>query len=714
MTRKRTRTLGRIKRGDKYAPGRYWLAFMICSFVVHAFTLAVMSNAALSFIQTLRRPVPPPETLLYVNLLYPGPAPLPSGEVRLAAAAVAKVSRPQTRGQAVPEWHTSKRPDMHAEEVSVKPPTIPPAQPLDDAPHVKVAGVTARNEKEPRTIREPETRDTVIRETEVLKSVDNETIQLITGTKKTTISLADLHKADAPDVHKTEPPRETLNRYSSVRAASTYQTHPASPADAAVRQGNPVVTPAPAQLEDPAQAMQPSPPHLETEETLPPLAAVPKTPDNPGQAAVPGPDAMRPSDNEPLPSSSTATLKLNTTITPPPGATLKLNTSISPAPAAVTAPLSPGAEKATALSAAVQAPPPAAAPKPSPPKVITVKDVPENAGKPLRIKITAPKGGVTDKSLIDITGMVEGRGVNSVTLSIRGEERELLVRDGAFRASAQLEEGRNEIVAKALDEEGGISKDSVSVTYVPAFTATSISFTSPVNNGTLDAMKQKGLMISGAVKGNNIGTVRAYLNKTVLDIAVKDGRFSRTVPIEAEDNMLYAEATDGRTTYRSEKIQFRVLNLYPKDLAVRVEFPGKGDAPRLRYRWAPHPLSEKTGRIPPAPEFLADVGPEGDVVSVGEAVPGIYTVGLEYEMKPGEVREATFKVTLYGYDPGRKKTRTIGPIKLMGKGYLPAVRVLLPEKVFWEDDGWFSGRVESGQGTMKYKEPEGIEWKEEE
>ena len=99
---------------------------------------------------------------------------------------------------------------------------------------------------------------------------------------------------------------------------------------------------------------------------------------------------------------------------------------------------------------------------------------------------------------------------------------------------------------------------------------------------------------------------------------------------------------------------------------------------------------------------------------MGEAVPGIYTVGVEYETGTGEVQEATFKVTLYGYDPSRKKTRTIGPAKLRGKGFLPAVRVLLPEAVFWEDESWFTGRMESGQGTMKYREPGGIVWTEEE
>jgi hypothetical protein len=74
--------------------------------------------------------------------------------------------------------------------------------------------------------------------------------------------------------------------------------------------------------------------------------------------------------------------------------------------------------------------------------------------------------------------------------------------------------------------------------------------------------------------------------------------------------------------------------------------------------------------------------------------------------------EVTFEATVFGHDPARRKNRKIGPVSLSGKGNLNAVRLLLPEGVFWEDDSWFSGVMESGRTTTKYKMPEGIVWKE--
>ena len=40
------------------------------------------------------------------------------------------------------------------------------------------------------------------------------------------------------------------------------------------------------------------------------------------------------------------------------------------------------------------------------------------------------------------------------------------------------------------------------------------------------------------------------------------------------------------------------------------------------------------------------------------------------------------------------------------------VRILMPDGVFWDDNGWFSGVLESTRDTVKYKQPEGIAWRE--
>jgi hypothetical protein len=694
MTRKSKRKLGRIKRGDNIAPGRYWLNFMVFSLVVHTVTLTLMSDVALSFIQSLRKPEPPAGQPMYVSLLYTAPAPLPQGEAPRSAAPAKAPALPAPVRAAVharpPDEHVKLKADTQTGSPS------PPSHD-EDALRVKISGVTkARNEKEPRTVAEHKPLDTAIRETAVLESVEPGTVELITGTKKTTLELKDIAK------HKPDQagPPVVLNRYSSVRISSAAPA-PSASQPSAVKPDYPAATAmAPKQLDNLAQPVQPATLDRKAGDT-PPVPAFTSPLANVSSAANNIPVVMQPGEKAPL--------------SPSPATGFKLHTSIPPSTVAVPGNPPAGNDQKTNVMLAAQPVKPIAEPAPSHPKVITIEGSAESAGRPPKIKIITPREGIIDKSLVDIAGEVEGDTVKSVSLSIRGEKRELLVRGGVFKTTAQLEEGKNEIKAVASDLEGRAASDSIAVTYVPAITAARISFVSPVKDGVIDATTTNRLAISGVVEGKGIGTVRVYLNKTVMDIEVKDGRFSETAPLEAEQNLLYAEATDkSGKTCRSEKIAFHVLNLYPKDLTVRMEFSGSGSDPGLKYRFKPHPLSEKTGQPRSAPEFFVDAVKAGGAVTVGEAAPGIYTVGVEYDNGPGEVQEATFKVTLYGYDPSRKKTRTIGPVKLRGKGYLPAVRVLLPEGVFWEDDSWFTGRMESGQGTMKYREPGGIVWTEEE
>jgi hypothetical protein len=144
---------------------------------------------------------------------------------------------------------------------------------------------------------------------------------------------------------------------------------------------------------------------------------------------------------------------------------------------------------------------------------------------------------------------------------------------------------------------------------------------------------------------------------------------------------------------------------------VKIEYSGAGGSLYTSHKWSPHPLHRDSGQST-APEFKEDGGARGGSVSVSRALPGIYTIGVRYDTIHSGPVDATFEATVFGHDPARRKNRKIGPVSLEGKGFIPAVRLLMPEGVFWEDDGWFSGVMESGRTTTKYKMPEGIVWKE--
>jgi len=328
------------------------------------------------------------------------------------------------------------------------------------------------------------------------------------------------------------------------------------------------------------------------------------------------------------------------------------------------------------------------------------------------LRISEPVPGDTDKGLVDVKGIVGGLGIRSVYLVVGKKETEILVKDGTFKAAAALDVGTNIIEASAVDSSGRVARDRVVVNYTPE-KAGRITLTSPKDKAVIDAFRQKEVTIQGSVEAKGAVKVRIYLNNAITDISAPGGLFSVTTPVKAEDNVLYAEATDasGRT-YRSEDVHFTAVNLFPKDLAVRANYPSDAGV-RLTWKWRPHPLLDKHAPKPDAPEWRAAEDGKGGSASVGEAVAGIYTIGVEYDIPEGRSAEASFDASVYGYDQTRKKARKAGPITLKGKGYLPAVRVLMPEAVFWEDETWFSGMIEASGSYTKFKSPEGIVWTEE-
>ena len=246
-----------------------------------------------------------------------------------------------------------------------------------------------------------------------------------------------------------------------------------------------------------------------------------------------------------------------------------------------------------------------------------------------------------------------------------------------------------------------------------AYKAPLIEITSPRDGDVIDCIKDRSVMVEGKVEGAGVNMVRLHFNKATTDLPVEHGTFKVKQYIEEEYNLLFAECVGKQGGgVKSDEVRFKAINHFPKDLVVRVGYNIKDTHPRLRCRWSAHPLAKKDGSPPAPPEFKIVELSDSILAYVRNAVPGIYTVGFEYSLVGPS--EATFEVEMFGSESARKKTRTVGPVKLEGIGYLPAVRVLLPECVFWEDNSWFSGIIEDGRSTTKYKQPEGIIWKEDE
>ena len=227
---------------------------------------------------------------------------------------------------------------------------------------------------------------------------------------------------------------------------------------------------------------------------------------------------------------------------------------------------------------------------------------------------------------------------------------------------------------------------------------------------------KKVVLVKGMVSGYGIVSVVLTLGGRQRELLVRGGEFESEVALDEGRNLIRVNTADasGVTAADMVEVVYNAPVDQPKtrmDLIVRIEYNAAGATLSTTHKWAPHPLSKGSGQAA-SPEFKVDGGSKGGTVSVSRALPGIYTVGVGYDTTVSGPVEATFDVTVFGHDSARRKNRKIGPVRLEGKGSISAVRLLLPEGVFWEDDGWFSGVMESGRITTKYKMPEGIVWKE--
>ncbi|MHB8174084.1 MAG: hypothetical protein ACYDFU_06450 [Nitrospirota bacterium] len=140
-----------------------------------------------------------------------------------------------------------------------------------------------------------------------------------------------------------------------------------------------------------------------------------------------------------------------------------------------------------------------------------------------------------------------------------------------------------------------------------------------------------------------------------------------------------------------------------------AEATGAGEV-KFSYSWRPYPVKGDAGKKRDKEFERTGFGGE-KILTVPAGARGIYTVGIENTS--GDQGEAEVRVCLFPRDPARKRVKSFGTGKLAeGAKSDRLIRVLLSEGVFWDDDGWFSGVIESMRETIKYKQPGGIEWSE--
>jgi hypothetical protein len=237
---------------------------------------------------------------------------------------------------------------------------------------------------------------------------------------------------------------------------------------------------------------------------------------------------------------------------------------------------------------------------------------------------------------------------------------------------------------------------------------TGIAINSPSDGSVIDCMESADITVAGEVRGN-VDKVKVYINGVYYETRPANGYFKIKIPARAQKNFIYAEGYDiyGDRSV-SEHVTCMVKNLNPVDMAVYLD-SGDGHKLRLKYVWRPYPLKGKGGEERDD-EFHVSGDDNQEVLTVAHGARGIYIIGIENPTK--ELLQANLRICVFPRDPHKKRERKMAMTVVGGAEAGKLVRILLPEGVFWDDDKWFSGELESTRDSVKFKQPEGIAWKE--
>lgn len=90
---------------------------------------------------------------------------------------------------------------------------------------------------------------------------------------------------------------------------------------------------------------------------------------------------------------------------------------------------------------------------------------------------------------------------------------------------------------------------------------------------------------------------------------------------------------------------------------------------------------------------------------------GAYTLVLDYRLPIGDLVKNGWGMI---FVPGQRGYRVwrLGPFRLSGKGQTVLGRFLLPQGIFWDEEGWYSGSSETVDAVMRFSFEDRVMWAE--
>jgi len=239
-----------------------------------------------------------------------------------------------------------------------------------------------------------------------------------------------------------------------------------------------------------------------------------------------------------------------------------------------------------------------------------------------------------------------------------------------------------------------------------------IALSSPADGLIITPDDPPVVVVEGSVDDSRTTTLWVVANDRRIPVRVSDGRFRKIVPVVKPTLRVWAEASlAGEPGSRSQIVTVHTTGARKPSAILVMEWPRESQDLDVQVSafWRAHPdnLDEVAQPVRlTAVSQPSSTGPS-DVFWLRNVRPGAYSMVLQYRGLPpnGDVHP-----TLYVPDGDGLAMRAIRPVQLGSSGKVVLARVLFPQGVLWEQDGWFSGSSESVDTVTKFRFPDGINW----
>ncbi len=387
-----------------------------------------------------------------------------------------------------------------------------------------------------------------------------------------------------------------------------------------------------------------------------------------------------------------------------------------PAPTSVAPPLPP------VIALAAAAPPPAAparavttpappgdrvahaAPTSSPPPLLSAP-LPATAG--LSISVERPTAGVTAESVHALSGRILGGKAAAVQLQVNGVPQILDVWGATFEGEIALKAGRNEIRLAASGSRGRVERQ-IELEYRPPEASSELRILRP-ESGPLPEPLTDVLHVEGESSAPK-GKLRIVFNGFAIPASAANGRFSAVVPRIGAEMTIWAE-TQGENVERSNAVTVHGTTVASAAyLLLHLPTYGHEATPTVWLSHRPNPSStENVPALTVLPPASAPGNGGYSLYTIPKPKAGAYNLVLDYRLPIGEVVEKGWAMLFIPRDTGYRVWR-LGPFRLTGKGRAILGRFLLPQGLFWDEDGWYNGSTETAEVITRFRYTDHLMW----